>query len=140
MSRVTSLKRSSIERQLRKLQEKHGHHPCAGQYFILEKGEVKEVDMPAWAAWFETCGRERIIKQNYTWHGYKVSTVFLGLNHNWGEGPPMIFELMVFSPFGRGMGNDIYQERYSTLEHAKLRHKQILRLCQIHPILLRWFA
>lgn len=28
---------------------------------------------------------------------YYVSTVWLGLNHNWGEGPPIIFESMVFA-------------------------------------------
>ena len=26
----------------------------------------------------------------------RVSTIWLGLDHQWGEGPPLIFETMVF--------------------------------------------
>jgi hypothetical protein len=30
--------------------------------------------------------------------GVWVSTVWLGINYNWGDGPPLIFETMVFCP------------------------------------------
>lgn len=52
----------------------------------------------------------------------EVSTVWLGLNHNWsGYGPPLIFETMVF-----GGINDLYCQRYSTKEAARAGHDQIL--------------
>lgn len=47
----------------------------------------------------------------------EVSTVFLGLNHNYGDGPPLIFETMIF-----GGPMDQYQDRYSTEEEAMAGH------------------
>jgi len=46
-----------------------------------------------------------------------VSTIWLGLNHQWGDGPPLIFETMVF-----GGGLDQEQERYSTESEALVGH------------------
>ena len=48
-----------------------------------------------------------------------VSTVFLGLDHNYGDGPPLIFETMIF-----GGPLDQWQDRYSTEEEAKLGHER----------------
>ena len=47
----------------------------------------------------------------------EVSTVWLGLNHNWREGPPIIFETMVF-----GGPNDGDCFRYSTEKEARDGH------------------
>ena len=52
-----------------------------------------------------------------------VSTVFLGLDHNWGGGPPMIFETMIF-----GGAHDEDQWRYSTRAEAEEGHKRALAL------------
>jgi hypothetical protein len=50
-----------------------------------------------------------------------VSTVWLGLDHNFGgKGPPLIFETMVF-----GGTNSEYQERYSTEAAAIAGHERI---------------
>lgn len=46
-----------------------------------------------------------------------VSTVFLGLDHNWGDGRPLIFETMVF-----GGKYDQECERYSTEAEAVAGH------------------
>jgi hypothetical protein len=52
-----------------------------------------------------------------------VSTVWLGLDHNFrGEGPPIIFETMVF---GEGPYAD-YQWRYSTEEEARRGHETVV--------------
>jgi hypothetical protein len=51
----------------------------------------------------------------------QVSTVWLGLNHGWGAGPPLIFETMVF-----GGPLDEYQERYATEEEASTGHDFIV--------------
>lgn len=43
----------------------------------------------------------------------RVSTVFLGMNHAYGGGPPLIFETMIFDgPM------DQYMDRYSTEDEA----------------------
>ena len=49
----------------------------------------------------------------------RVSTVWLGLDHNyWGDGPPLIFESMAF---GEGW-DDEKVRRYSTWEQAEAGH------------------
>lgn len=51
----------------------------------------------------------------------KVSTVWLGVNYNWGDGAPIIFESMIF---GGDRNGDMV--RYSTLEQAEAGHRAIL--------------
>lgn len=46
-----------------------------------------------------------------------VSTVFLALDHGWGEGPPLLFETRVF---GGPLDGETY--RYSTWEEAEGGH------------------
>jgi hypothetical protein len=46
----------------------------------------------------------------------RVSTVHLGLDHSWGDGPPLIFETMLF---GGPESIDQWQRRYSTEEQAR---------------------
>ncbi len=58
------------------------------------------------------------------WSAY-VSTVWLGLDHRFGNGPPLIFESMVF-----GGPYDQYQERYSTEEEALAGHIRIVEALQ----------
>lgn len=47
----------------------------------------------------------------------RVSTVFLGIDHAWGGGPPVLFETMVF---GGPLGDE--QDRYCTWEDAEAGH------------------
>ena len=46
----------------------------------------------------------------------EVSTVFLGLDHNFGDGPPVLFETMTF---GEGPS---WQDRCSTYDEAEVMH------------------
>lgn len=52
----------------------------------------------------------------------KISTVFMPLNHQWGDGPPLIFETMVF-----GGPLDEEQERCSTWSEAEAMHEAMCR-------------
>ena len=52
-----------------------------------------------------------------------VSTVWLGLDHSFGNGPPLIFETMIF-----GGEHDGEEWRYSTKEQALLGHAAALEL------------
>lgn len=55
----------------------------------------------------------------------RVSTVFLGLDHNFtGKGPPILFETMVFGGTLEEMG-----QRYHTEEEALKGHLEIVTLC-----------
>lgn len=65
--------------------------------------------------------------------GLWVSTVFLGLDHGWGD-TPLWFETMVFGPrhlkevFGRShmLSSDLFCARYETLEEAKAGHALVV--------------
>lgn len=89
-------------------------------HYILQGRQAVSVDLMTWAKWFEISNRR--IGEDVL-HGVRVSTVFLGLDHNWGEGPPLIFETMIF-----GGWHDDYQERYSTYEEAEAGHRRALIL------------
>lgn len=56
----------------------------------------------------------------YTPFGARVSTVWLGLDHGFGNAKPLIFETMVFDRHG----HDVYQARYSTEEEARIGHER----------------
>lgn len=85
-----------------------------GKYILVDGEVVEEHDLLKWGQWFETGERKIEITGR---DGVKVSTVFLGLDHSFGEGPPLLFETMVF-----GGSHDQDMDRYSTIEEAKAGH------------------
>lgn len=87
-------------------------------YYILKDKKPVPCDIESWSRWFGTSDRT-VAK---TWRGeVLVSTVFLGMNHNFVSGSPLLFETMIF-----GGEHDQYQERCSTWEEAEAMH---LRAC-----------
>lgn len=71
-------------------------------YYPDGKPIVDDELLPAtlkWAMLLEQRDEERIVGQCKTLYGERLSTVWLGLNHNWGtQGPPILFETMLFAP------------------------------------------
>jgi hypothetical protein len=86
------------------------------EHYILEGRNAVPCDLMTWARWFETAKSRRVISR-VTVGDCDVSTVFLGLNHAYGDGPPQIFETMVF-----GGKHDGDMERCSTYEEAEAMH------------------
>lgn len=77
-----------------------------------------EEGLISWARDFEEVNR-RVNWTKLWWGGY-VSTVWLGLDHNYTrQGPPLFFETMVFSR----AGSERDQMRYSTENEAMDGHK-----------------
>ena len=64
-------------------------------YWILDDNgtPVKTEDIREWAQWFHTANRRIALTEL---DGAEVSTVFLALDHNYGMGPPLLYETMVF--------------------------------------------
>lgn len=54
--------------------------------------------------------------------GVEVSTVGMVVNHQYGPGPPVIFETMTFADDPEFDG---WSRRYSTREQAELGHEQV---------------
>jgi len=77
-----------------------------------------------WAKQYELSDKDRVVKQQTTWLGFYVSTVWLGIDHNFlSEGPPLIYETMIFF---RGC-TDLDCERYSTRREAKIGHEEMVK-------------
>lgn len=95
-------------------------------HWILKNGKPVRANFLTWAKWFE--GKERIIKQEMVGR-YFVSTVFLGIDHNFGtEGAPILWETMAFVM--RGNKRDCsgeYMDRCSgNLEQAEAMHARMV--------------
>lgn len=91
---------------------------------ILDGKTIVPVDdFAVWGKWFETANRH-VAKTDAG--GILISTVFLGMNHNFGDGCPLWFETMIF-----GGEHDGYQERYSTWDEAEAGHKSALKMAGI---------
>lgn len=92
-----------------------------GKYILEGKDTVEETDLLKWAKWFETADRH---VGDDTIGKVRISTVFLGIDHNWGfSKKPILFETMIFG----GKNND-YQERYGTWEEAEKGHKRAVKM------------
>lgn len=85
-------------------------------HYILENREVVPVDLMTWAKWFENADDRRIAETIIG--GARVSTVFLGIDHSFGNGSPLLFETMIF-----GGHLDGYQTRCSTMAEAETMHE-----------------
>lgn len=77
----------------------------------------------------------RRVAETHLWWGGWVSTVWLGLNHNWGFGPPLIFESMLFGPNGYG---DLDINRYSTETEAKAGHERMVKYWKFRLRKIAW--
>jgi hypothetical protein len=77
------------------------------------------IDLYTWSVRFHDKDYQRVAKDEGD--GWKVSTVWLGLDHQFGDGPPLIFETMVF-----GGPLDDETVRYSTLAEAEAGHAAVL--------------
>ncbi len=93
-------------------------------YILDDDGNpVPEPDVRKWATWFEKSKRRLALDLIGP---FKVSTVFLGIDHNVdGSGPPVLWETMIFA---RGTELHEYQERYSTKADALVGHATALGL------------
>lgn len=70
----------------------------------------------------------KILKQTHLDSGIWISTVWLGLDHNYGDqGPPLIFETMVFESL-HNWGSDVDVQRYSTEDEALKGHDELCEL------------
>jgi hypothetical protein len=93
-----------------------GHH-----LYILDGHQpVAEPNVLKWAKWVEAADR----KVKVTVIGdIKVSTVFMGLDHNFGYGKRLLFETMVF-----GGIYDSYIDRYATWVGAEAGHERVVKM------------
>lgn len=102
---------------------------CSGHYVLKNRVPVSCENILEWGRMFESS--ERIVAQD-TVRGCFVSTVFLGLDHNFGLGRPLLFETMIFTPDG----DSNYQARCSTWDEAEIEHSIATAYAEIQS---RWW-
>lgn len=91
--------------------------------YVLQAGiPIPTNDMEAWSMFMGS--GERVLKTTDVFtpgaETVRVSTVFLGLDHNFfGGGPPILWETMVF-----GGPHDTAQRRYSSAKDALEGHQK----------------
>ena len=94
-------------------------------FYILDGHQtVREPDLLKWAAWFESNMDKRHVADEQIGDS-RVSTVFLGLDHQFLDGAPLLFETMVFSgPL------DGKQDRCETWEQAEAQHAAMVAMVE----------
>ena len=97
------------------------------KWYILDNNH-KPVHKPVLEAakWMEdhpnrkTVGYDEL--KDYNGDDVRVSTVFLGLDHSWSGGKPILWETMIFG----GENDQGYQERYGSYEQAIEGHQKAI--------------
>lgn len=113
--------------------------PSVSNYYILDGKTTVAATLREWTRWMEANHNKRRVAQD-TVDRYWISTVFLGLNHSWGDGPPLLFETLVFDraetkviewPGGRVRefhpNIEDYGRRWHTWEEAEAGHAKVVR-------------
>lgn len=95
-------------------------------HYILDGHKPVPCDLMTWARWFENTENRRVAGESVD--GALVSTVFLGIDHAFGYGPPQLFETMIL-----GGPHDGYQERCATWEQAEAMHRRALDVARSAP-------
>jgi hypothetical protein len=90
------------------------------------KSALECPDLFQWARWLDQAfkdGSRTVAKTNIQHSGgmVRVSTVFLGLDHSFGEGPPILFETLA-----NGDGVIEEMERYHTWTDAEIGHSDMV--------------
>lgn len=112
----------------------------SNNYILIGKTPKKSTNVTDWGNWFQNNGKNCIVG-NDTVNGVLVSTVFLGIDHNFnpratGNSEPILFETMIF-----GGKHNQYMMRYNTWEEAEIGHKKALEMIKPNFIMriINWF-
>lgn len=106
------------------------------QYILNESGEPEICDdIERWAKWMHD-EKNRIVEQTKV-GPFLVSTVFLGIDHNFGQFPsPVLWETMVFlnEPTGVAEVDDFggNQQRYHSAIEAEIGHEYVVKMAGIY--------
>src|SRR5215831_12976163 len=99
----------------------------SSNYYILEgKTPVPISDFLEWGRWMADADRH--VAKDYVGPIW-VSTVFLGLDHSFLVGMPILFETMIFTD--RMEMEELAIRRYATWEQAEQGHKVALRYAHL---------
>jgi len=91
--------------------------PHGGYYVLDDLGNAQPCGLMEWARFLEAPHARRVAETFV--QDVRVSTVFLGLDHDFsGHGPPILWETMIFGGPHAG-----WQARYSSAADARAGHQ-----------------
>lgn len=90
-----------------------------GGYYDRNGIPMDEGDWAAAQAGPYHVGRSKVLDAADPSKSIDVSTIWMGIDHRHGDGPPLIFETMVFA---EGSDSETYADRYSTEQQAREGH------------------
>lgn len=91
-------------------------------YYVLdEKNQPKPATSDEFGRFMRDNAIRKVVGRTELADGVQVSTVFLGLDHAWGGGRPLLFETLIFD--GQYDG---HMWRYSTRDEAIVGHLAVL--------------
>lgn len=94
------------------------------KYILDENGvPVLETDLLKWGRWFEKSDRH--VARTQVSDDVFVSTIFLGLDHSFSGGDPILWETLIFGGPHHGDGS-----RYTTREDALAGHERFVAKAQ----------
>lgn len=85
-------------------------------YFLNEDKTYRPCDVMTWAKQFDRLDKH--VADAYV-GDYRVSTIWLGLDHSFGGDKPLLFETMIFE---KDDYNDLFCRRYTTWDEAEKGH------------------
>lgn len=91
-------------------------------YILDDEDKPIRSTIDDYSKWLQENPERKAVKQEHVGDVY-ISTVFLGLDHSWNEGKPVLWETMIF-----GGEHDQYMDRYSSVEGALQGHEHALNL------------
>lgn len=91
------------------------------KYVLRDGVPVLEPEILAWATWFENANDQRRVALTDEGDDLVVSTVFLGIDHAFGDRPPLLYETLVR---GRVLTGEM--ERYATRAEAEAGHEAMV--------------
>ena len=93
-----------------------------GKYILKHRKPVECPNLKKWGRWLQTAHNKRV-RSTYIGNAW-ISTVFLGLDHNWIEGgAPLLFETMLFK---KDDGDDQTCTRATSWREALKQHWQMV--------------
>ena len=100
--------------------------PLPTVLYVLDadRNPVPCKDVAAWSLFFADFDRHRRVAFDEIAPGVTVSTVFLGIDHGWGSGRPVLFETMVFDDYEEGQ----HQWRCCTWDEAEAQHEEVVAM------------
>lgn len=130
--------RAEVEQELAAIRSRMTFRSIPGLHYILDGTEPLAVDFATYTLWWtQQMGvYVRVAQTMLGEERFKVSTVFLGINRNHTEGPPLVFESMLFRWAEDEEGEWDYQPdedlqwQYSTWTEAELGHEAMVLMTE----------